>query len=167
MKDKKGIPKIEEARRRIKKVKEKHFNELDLCGLNLTKIPHEVFGLRHLEILLLSQNQLTELPKEISELEDLLGLYLSRNHLTHFPKEIAQLKNLEMLRLEGNKNLISPPPSVIKQGTKAILNYLKALDKKTTVWTSKMVLVGEGGVGKTCLLDALQDKDFEPGKDTT
>ena len=155
MKEKKAKPNIEEAKRRIREAREARFFELDLRGLNLTKIPHAVFVLRHLEILYLSKNQLAELPKEIARLEDLFGLYLSDNHLTQLPKEIAKLEKLKTLKLEGNKNLISPPPSVIKQGTKAILNYLKALDEKTTVWASKMVLVGEGGVGKTCLLDAL------------
>jgi small GTP-binding protein len=74
---------------------------------------------------------------------------------------------LRELLLDGNENLVSPPPSVVQQGTEAVLNYLKALDEKTTVWTSKMVLVGEGGVGKTCLLDAIEGKKFEKGKDTT
>jgi small GTP-binding protein len=71
------------------------------------------------------------------------------------------------LNLTGNENLISPPPSVVKRGTEAVLNYLKALDEKVKFWTSKMVLVGEGGVGKTCLLDALEGKDFDSSKDTT
>lgn len=167
MKDKKAKPNIEEAKRRIKETQQARFYELDLRDLNLTKIPHEVFELRHLEFLYLSKNQLAELPKEIAVLEDLCGLYLSDNQLTKLPIEIAKLENLEDLKLDNNKNLISPPPSVIKQGAKAILNYLKALDEKTRVWTSKMVLVGEGGVGKTCLLDALEGKDFDPNKDTT
>jgi GTPase SAR1 family protein len=83
------------------------------------------------------------------------------------PKELAQLEKLKTLNLRGNDNLETPPPSVVAHGTAAILSYLKALDEKTKVWTSKMVLVGEGGVGKTCLLDALEGKDFEPGKETT
>lgn len=190
MEKQKPIPNIEEAKRKIKEVKENQLKELNLSGLNLTEIPAEVFDLKDLTLLELSQNQLTQLPKEIWKLKNLQALDLNHNQLTQLPKEIWKLKNLiilflqynqltdlpkeiatleyfRVLNLEGNDNLVSPPPSVVRKGIKAILNYLKALDEKINAWTSKMVLVGEGGVGKTCLLDALEDKDFNPNQDTT
>ncbi len=145
----------------------KNLVELYLSDNQLTQLPKEITELKNLQSLNLSGNQFTRLPKEIAELKNLMELYLSDNQFTQLPKEIAQLENLEILHLKDNEKLISPPPSVVKQGTDAVLNYLKDLEEKTTVWSSKMVLVGQGGVGKTCLLDALEGKEFVPGKDTT
>jgi small GTP-binding protein len=145
----------------------KNLLRLILHNNHLTQFPKDIAELKKLGQLSLSYNQLTRLPKEIAELKKLEELKLDDNQLTHLPKEMAQLENLQTLTLDGNKNLISPPPAVVKQGLSAIFKYLKALEEKTTVWASKMVLVGEGGVGKTCLLDALEGKEFVPGKDTT
>jgi internalin A len=145
----------------------KSLQELSLNTNQLTKLPKEIGKLEKLQTLFLSNNRLTQLPKEIAELKKLRELDLDNNQLTRLPKEMAQLENLQGLLLYGNKNLISPPPAVVEQGTAAVLKYLKALEEKTTVWASKMVLVGEGGVGKTCLLDALEGKEFVAGKDTT
>ena len=130
-------------------------------------MPEEIFQLTGLESLGLGGNRFNQFPGRIFQLKNLEGLGFWGHNLTEFPREILELKNLQTLTLDGNKNLISPPPAVVKQGLKAILEYLKALEEKTTVWSSKMVLVGEGGVGKTCLLDALEGKDFVPDKDTT
>lgn len=145
----------------------KNLQVLYLPKNKFTQLPKEIAKLNKLQRLYLYNNQLTQLPKEIAELKNLVYLDLSGNQLNRLPIEIAQIKNLQTLKLDGNKNLISPPPEVVEQGTEAVLKYLKALEEITTVWASKMVLVGEGGVGKTCLLDALEGKEFVAGKDTT
>lgn len=146
----------------------KNLKDLYLQKNQFTQLPKKIAELKELRELYLNGNQLIKLPKEIAKLKNLERLELSSNQLTQLPKEIAQLEKLEYLGLSGNENLISPPPAVVEKGTEAVLKYLKALEEeKTTVWTSKMVLVGEGGVGKTCLLDAIEGKEFVPGKDTT
>lgn len=140
---------------------------LDLSNNNLTELPPQMRGLTGMERLVLGRNKLTTLPKEIADLIKLRNLDVSNNLLKELPTSIAKLRLLVELDLRGNSTLISLPQTVIKQGTESIQNYLKALDEKTYVWTSKMVIVGEGGVGKTCLLDALQNKSFAPGRETT
>ncbi|MCJ7684974.1 MAG: GTP-binding protein, partial [Desulfobacteraceae bacterium] len=78
------------------------------------------------------------------------------------------MTKLDTLDLDDNKALTSPPPEVVKQGTKAILAYLRErLEKSEKQWVSKMILVGEGGVGKTQLLRALQGKEFQVESETT
>jgi hypothetical protein len=44
--------------------------------------------------------------------------------LTTLPLKFGELSKLEKLILEGNP-LKSPPPEVVNQGTKAILEYLR------------------------------------------
>jgi len=57
---------------------------------------------------------------------------------------------------------------VIRQGTKAILAYLRGrLKESEKQWVSKMIIVGEGGVGKTQLLRALKGKEFQIESETT
>jgi small GTP-binding protein len=78
------------------------------------------------------------------------------------------LTKLTELRLDGNDDLTSPPPGVVKQGTQAILAYMREqLKKRKEQWISKLMVVGEGGVGKTSLLRALRGKRFVEGLETT
>jgi small GTP-binding protein len=94
-------------------------------------------------------------------------LYISKNELRSLPADIGKLTNLKELYLDGNP-LKSPPPEVVGQGTHAILAYLREqLKEKKKQWISKLLLVGEGGVGKTSLLRAIQGKEFIEGLETT
>ncbi len=94
-------------------------------------------------------------------------LDLSGMDLTTVPPELGQLTNLQVLPLHENP-LSSPPPEVIAQGTAAIVAYLRsALEQGQREWVSKLLVVGEGGVGKTSLLEALLGNDFNPQQDKT
>src|SRR5262249_6140814 len=115
-----------------------------------------------------SENDLTELPREIGQLTGLMLLDVSRNRLTSLPAAIGQLPNLATLRVDHNP-LTAPPPEVVERGTNAILMYLRAQQKHgmRRLWYSKMVLVGEGGVGKTALLRALRGYPFRQELEST
>jgi Leucine-rich repeat (LRR) protein len=101
---------------------------------------------------------MSELPAEIGQLANLTTLYLSGNQLSELPAEITQLSNLTTLHLEKNP-LKSPPPEIAGQGVEAIFEYLRRLIEKETEATlvneAKLILVGEGDVGKTCLAKRL------------
>jgi small GTP-binding protein len=130
----------------------------------LTNIPRELGQLKNLTMLYLGGNQLASVPNEMGQLTNLIYLSLWGNQLTSMPKELGQLTKLETLGLDNNP-LESPPPEVVKQGTKAVLVYLR--EPKRQQWVSKLLFVGEGGVGKTSLLRALKGENFVQGLDTT
>jgi len=68
----------------------------------------------------------------------------------------------------SKNSLISPPPEIVKQGTRAILTYLQAqLQERQKQWLSKLIIVGQGGVGKTSLLRVLRSEKFNPQESTT
>ena len=48
------------------------------------------------------------------------------NRLAALPKELSRLKLLDTLKV-GNNPLTMPPPEVVAQGTKAILEFLRNL----------------------------------------
>ncbi|AKB50640.1 hypothetical protein MSBRW_1387 [Methanosarcina barkeri str. Wiesmoor] len=125
---------------------------LSILALNknkLTQLPSEIGNLKNLETLSLYRNQLIELPPEIGKLENLKTLYIDNNKLTILPPEISELKNLITLNLSANP-LTSPPPEIVSRGLEAIFTYLNQ-SKTTENNEAKLVLVGNGEVGKTCL----------------
>jgi small GTP-binding protein len=69
------------------------------------------------------------------------------------------------LRLDGNP--LRYPPEIVEGGNEEILSYLRALHGANREWISKMVVVGEGGVGKTSLLRALRGEPFVADEETT
>jgi len=94
-------------------------------------------------------------------------LDLSDNQLSSLPPEFSQLSNLTELFLYNNP-LTSPPPEIVEQGTQAILTYLRErLEGSQQQWVSKLLVVGEGGVGKTSLLRALRGEQFDTRESTT
>ena len=144
-----------------------NLTELELEVNKLTSLPPELFTLTNLTELYLSGNQLTALPAEIGKLTNLTAVALIHNQLTTLPPELAQLTKLENLWVDGNP-LKSPPPEIVEQGTQAILAYLREQAQGCSLqWLSKMVIVGEGGVGKTSLLRALRGEPYIEGLDTT
>ncbi|MEL6190687.1 MAG: COR domain-containing protein [Bacteroidota bacterium] len=69
-------------------------------------------------------------------------------------KEICLFKN----------PLTHPPIEIAKQGNEAILNYFEGLEKEAdTLYEAKLLILGEGGAGKTSLFKKLQYpfKDLE------
>jgi len=140
---------------------------LGLSFNQLTALPPEIGQLTSLKSLDLNGNGLTALPPEIGQLTSLKSLDLMDNQLTALPPEIGQLTKLETLSLDGNP-LTSPPPEIVEQGMEAVLAYLREqLAASRQQWVSKLLVVGEGGVGKTALLRSLRGEPFDPELPTT
>lgn len=141
---------------------------LDSGGNQLRELPPEIGRLSSLKRLHLSYNQLRELPPEIGQLTNLRNLSLHNNQLSHLPREIGYLASLQNLSLYNNSPLQSPPPEIIAQGTPAILAYLRGLQEKTTPrYEVKLLIIGEGGTGKSSLLRALRNQHFDAVLSTT
>ena len=139
----------------------------DLSFNQLTALPPEITKLTNLTGLDLSGNRLTALPPEITKLTKLTELYLSGNQLAALPPEITKLTNLTGLYLSGNP-LESPPPEIVEQGVEAIFEYLRKIPEEATEQNeAKLILVGQGEVGKTCLANRLIYNKFTEDEKTT
>jgi GTPase SAR1 family protein len=138
-----------------------------LGGNQFTELPPEIFHLTELNDLGLEDNQLTTLPPEIGQLNNLQKLDLSNNQLTELPKELAGLLEGGLItQLQGNP-LRDPVPELIGRGSGALANYLHSLDDAVPQFEAKVLLVGEGNVGKTSLVAALREAPFIEGRLTT
>jgi Leucine-rich repeat (LRR) protein len=165
-----------------------NLNTLDLSGNKLVSLPGEIGQLTHLNTLSLSGNKLTSLPAEIGQLANLNTLDLTDNQLTALPKEVTQLSNLRSLALSGNQLITLPPeigqlrlarltfggnplpslpPEIRRKGFRAILNfYRQQLEQETDrLYEAKLLIVGEGGAGKTTLAKKIQDPNYQLQQD--
>ncbi|MEH2023356.1 leucine-rich repeat protein [Nostoc sp.] len=140
---------------------------LYLDNNQLTQLPEAIASLTQLQLLYLNNNQLTQLPEAIASLTQLQQLSLNNNQLTQLPEAIASLTQLQQLSL--NNNPLNPDlAAAYKQGTEAVLQYLRAhAEEQITLNEAKLILVGEGEVGKSCLLGALRGDEWEDGRPTT
>ena len=172
------LEKIQEAQKR-------RLKQLDLTFHSLTEIPIGVFALEWLEVLYLSNNQITAIPEVITHLKKLNSLDLSGNGLTTIPESIMCLQNLTRLDLSGNKltripeaithlqhltflnlnnNPIKEPPlEVVAKGIQAIKDYFRQLKTEGTdyLYEAKLLIVGEGGAGKTTLAKKIEDQNYQ------
>ncbi|MFD8812250.1 COR domain-containing protein [Streptomyces sp. NPDC059627] len=145
----------------------RHLTILPLGHNLFTALPASVTDLTELEELWLDANELRFLPPDFGRLTKLRYLDLSRNELTELPKSMGDLRLLSRLKLLGNP-LTSPPPEVVAAGAEAVVSFLSETQADAVrQWSSKVVVVGEGRVGKTSLLRALRGEAHNPNEDST
>ncbi|MFZ5908871.1 MAG: COR domain-containing protein [Chloroflexota bacterium] len=86
---------------------------------------------------------------------------LAGNEITDLPLYLTQFERLEEVNLD--KNPLNPElAEAYKQGIKGVMAYLRAkAEAQITLNESKLILIGEGEVGKTCLMDALLDDTWQ------
>ncbi len=142
---------------------------LDVSGNKIKKLPKEIGDLRNLVILDLHNNELEVLPYEISFLNKLEDINLQNNNLKELPYEIINLSSLKTINLDGNP-LVKPPLEIANRGIGAIRNYFNSIvNSKETIklFEAKLLIVGEGNVGKTCLMRSILKKDNQTNTSTT
>ncbi|MFJ8848160.1 leucine-rich repeat domain-containing protein [Streptomyces cyaneofuscatus] len=141
--------------------------ELYLNNNQLISVPDDFGNLSGLRMLQLHRNQLTSLPETLGNLTELILLRLNDNQLTSLPVTLGRLTQLDILHLKGNQ-LTSPPPEVISAGAQAVVSFLGEMTRDAVrQWASKIVVVGEGRVGKTSLLRALRREAHNPQEEST
>jgi internalin A len=150
----------------------------------LTALPESLGQLTQLQTLYLSGNQLTALPEWLGQLTQLQKLDLAGNRigslpacvgnlvqleelnvaicaLSDLPETLANLQYLRRLNLEGNP---LPPElaAAYGQGVDAVRAYLREKAKGIRLrYEAKLLILGDGNEGKTCVSRALRGLPFE------
>ena len=156
-------------------------------------LPKEIGSLAALEWLILYNNQIEELPKKTGNLTALKYLFLDNNQIIALPNGIGKLTTLETLSLQNNQIKMLPKefgsltalkmlffdgtllPQTIKDtwkegGIEALGALLRSLAAGSApLYEAKLLVTGEGSVGKSWALAALRGEDPEiaVGKDQT
>jgi Leucine-rich repeat (LRR) protein len=140
---------------------------LALDNNHIATIPDSIGLLANLTGLSLSNNQIRVIPDSIARLAHLASLHLDKNQLADLPESIAQIESLRNLNLDANP-LAPELAAAYALGLEAVKRYLLAKqDAQVALNQAKLILVGEGEVGKSCLLGALSGDDWVEKRDTT
>ncbi|MBD2778670.1 COR domain-containing protein [Iningainema tapete] len=141
---------------------------LYLSENQLTTVPETLTRLTNLTELNLSENQLTTVPETLTRLTNLTTLYLSRNQLTTVPESLTRLTNLTTLYLSGNP-LEKPPLEIAEKGIIAIREYFQQIAEEGLdyLYEAKLLIIGEGGAGKTTLAKKIDNQDYQLQEEDT
>jgi internalin A len=133
----------------------------------LTRLPTTIGDLTRLRWLRVNGNRLAELPDTIGNLVNLSELDANDNQLTQLPRGLANLLGHD-LKLSVEQNPMADPlPELIRRGQGELVAYLRSLEDAVTQYEAKVLLVGEGTVGKSSLVAALKGERFIDGRPTT
>ena len=145
---------------------------LSLHDNDLTTMPKEIGNLKRLKRLSLGNNNLSHITHTICNLPNILRLGLENNQIKKLPKQLFENQFDQILwsnpfdkGIDIDKNpLKSPPLEISKKGLADILEYFTNLDdlESTQLFEAKLLIVGQGGVGKTCLMTRIITGDIDP-----
>ncbi|MEG5162985.1 leucine-rich repeat domain-containing protein [Microcoleus sp. AT3-A2] len=148
---------------------------LDLCNNQIAQIPDAIGQLSNLTKLDLSNNQIKQIPDAIGQLSNLEQLYFGRNQIETIPECLETLPKLQKLDLRRNPLPIYP--EVLGGAEKytgfsthaTIFNYLRQLrsGEVRPLNEAKVLLVGQGSVGKTSLINRLTHNQYNPNQPQT
>ncbi len=140
-----------------------NLTELYLDFNQITEIPDAIANLTKLTTLYLDNNQITEISEAIANLTNLTTLYLSNNQITEIPEAIANLTKLTSLDLRNNP--IPIPVEILNdyRNPQKILDYYfrQKNEQHRSLNEGKLIVVGQGAVGKTALVSQLIDNCWE------
>jgi internalin A len=141
--------------------------DLDVSRTKLTELPAVVGSLRTLRRLIAHDAPIASVAPEVGDLENLRYLDLDGCPLRRLPPELGRLPESIELRLTGTQ-LNEPLPALVSRGIPALLSYLRSLEADSSPqYEAKVLLLGEGNVGKSSLVAALCGRPFKKGLPTT
>ena len=158
---------------------------LNVSGNNLTNLPSEISQLSSLQYLYfhnnrlkllspviyqlsslitldLSNNDLISLSPRISQLSSLQYLDLSNNKLKNLPADISKLSSLQSISLDKNP-LNKTSIEIMNQSADSIRDYFRQQKEegKDILYEAKLIIVGEGGSGKTTLAKKILNPHYQ------
>jgi internalin A len=138
-----------------------------------------VVRLLELESLYLGNNLITTIPVLITQLRQLKLLDLRNNRLRSVPEQLAYLFELNGLFLHGNldldvpKEILGPTVEEFERGgtrpkpPREILAYFAQIGDSRPLNEAKLILLGQGAVGKTSLVKRLITGKFNKREKNT
>ncbi len=149
---------------------------LNIDGNRITGVPGTLRRLARLRVLDIGNNALTELPDIFADLPELEEIEINGNAITSLPPSLRTLTKLRRLVVRGNP-LGLPPESENLPAQDLLTVYFSlhappgAAEMPTgptaPLNEAKMLVVGQGGVGKTSLIRRLRGEEFDSAQAET
>ena len=147
-----------------------NLQSLNLSGTQISTLPDSIGNLSGLQSLNLSSTQINMLPKTIGELSNLKYLYLENLTLVELPESLLRL-NLEYKneknKISNNKpgiyihglSLQNQPIEIFSQSREHIIEYYESIKNNSAIPINecKVVFLGDGGSGKSLIIDRLMN----------
>jgi Leucine-rich repeat (LRR) protein len=159
---------------------------LYLSQNRLMEMPEWTCELVELRALHLGANSLRRLPEGLGKLTHLQEMYLESNELTELPASMHKILGLKSFSiadgtgymgwdaspytgaLQLKDNPLNPElEAALEDGMSSLMAYLSGLAQSVPLNEAKLVLIGEGEVGKSSLLAALRGEPWVEGRLTT
>jgi internalin A len=149
--------------------------KLHLYGNQLSTLPPEIGQLSNLNILSIGQNPLRGLPESIQFCHSLEKLDLSKTQLKLLPDGLRKLPKLTHLNVAECKGLGLPTEITGRvqrweePNAQQVLDYYFSREEQgeRPLNEVKLLLVGRGEAGKTCVSRALRGEDFDKNQKET
>ena len=145
-----------------------NLERLNLSGRRIQELPSDFHFPPNLKWLQMAEAEIDRFPEQILELTDLEVLDFHGNHVKEIPEDLTKLRKLRFIDLAENP--LSVPPEILDRPSNptALLDFIKrARASKLPLNEAKLIVVGEGSVGKTSLFKQLTQETFNPGEDKT
>lgn len=134
----------------------KNLKHLEFSRSNIKNINKRIKNARNLSYLDVSGNDLSYLPPEVGDLRELRALNISSNPISRLPAETSDLRSLQELVFDYTLLGVNYR-NAYNQGIKGLFSYVRSLRQDTLkTYEAKLLITGEGGVGKTSTLTSLQ-----------
>jgi hypothetical protein len=139
---------------------------LDLSRNQLTTLPEWLGQLTQLQVLHVCMNRLSCLPEALGQLSRLNKIILWQNKLTELPASLAQIESLRELDLRDNP--LNPElAAAYEEGFEGVKRYLREMAKGAKKrYEAKLLILGDGNEGKTCVSRALRGLPFREQRTT-
>lgn len=158
---------------------------LDCFECNFIKFPHNLINMRlkavgidcenedvfkricsikNLKELYLSGSKMHELPESVCNLRHLRTLSVINSKIEKIPNGLCDLRRLERFFISGSELSKEIPREIQQQSALEIISYVYRQQTETQQYyfnESKMLIVGQGSVGKSCLLERICDNVYE------
>ena len=160
----------------------KNLKSLNFGNNGIENIPDSLHQLPKLQFLFLWGNPINDFPLSLLNSPALTHIYLNQTNITNLSKvvfmkfqgEIGSFEPFETYHIPsliniGNCPIQSPPLEIISQGKQAVLNYFDSLETQTSrpLNEVKVILVGDGGAGKTSVISQITEGAFDPFQSQT
>jgi internalin A len=140
---------------------------LDLSMNRLRKVPQVLGNLVSLRSLDLSSNEITRLPARMGNLVSLSALDVSDNQLEILPAELGDLLVRGLTLRMARNPLTRSLPEIVTWSADQLATYLRSLHDGAPQYEAKLIVVGDGNVGKTSLVAAVRGEPFIAERPTT